>query len=117
MGTQTITPDAHGIVVVILIVTALVLFTRDRLPLESSSLAVIVVLILGFHLFPYEVDGVVVEPAQFLLGFGNEALVAICSLIVIGKALETTGALQPVARFAGALWSKRPQIALLLMLR
>jgi di/tricarboxylate transporter len=116
MGTQTITPDAHGIVVVILIVTALVLFTRDRLPLESSSLAVIVVLILGFHLFPYEVDGVVVEPAQFLLGFGNEALVAICSLIVIGKALETTGALQPVARFAGALWSKRPQIALLLML-
>ncbi len=116
MATQTITPDAHGIAVVILIVTALVLFTRDRLPLESSSLAVIVVLILGFHLFPYEVDGVVVEPAQFLLGFGNEALVAICSLIVIGKALETTGALQPVARFAGALWSKRPQIALLLML-
>lgn len=116
MATQTITPDAHGIAVVLLIVTALVLFTRDRLPLESSSLAVIVVLILGFHLFPYEVDGVVVEPAQFLLGFGNEALVAICSLIVIGKALETTGALQPVARFAGALWSKRPQIALLLML-
>jgi di/tricarboxylate transporter len=116
MATQTITPDAHGIAVVILIVTALVLFTRDRLPLESSSLAVIVVLILGFHLFPYEADGVVVEPAQFLLGFGNEALVAICSLIVIGKALETTGALQPVARFAGALWSKRPQIALLLML-
>jgi uncharacterized membrane protein YGL010W len=81
MATQTITPDAHGIAVVILIVTALVLFTRDRLPLESSSLAVIVVLILGFHLFPYEADGVVVEPAQFLLGFGNEALVAICFVV------------------------------------
>jgi di/tricarboxylate transporter len=116
MAMQTIAPDAHGIAVVILIVTALVLFTRDRLPLESSSLAVIVVLILGFHLFPYEVDGEVVDPAQFLLGFGNEALVAICSLIVIGKALEMTGALQPLARFAGALWSKRPQVALLLML-
>jgi di/tricarboxylate transporter len=99
-----------------LIVTALVLFTRDRLPLESSSLAVIIVLVLGFHLFPYEVDGVAVDPAQFLLGFGNEALVAICSLIVIGKGLEATGALQPVARFAGDQWSKRPKIALLLML-
>ncbi len=110
------TPDAHGIAVVVLIITALILFTRDRLPLESSSLAVIIVLVAGFHLFPYEVDGVTLDPAQFLLGFGNEALVAICSLIIIGKALETTGALQPVARFAGDQWSKRPQIALLLML-
>ncbi len=116
MATQMITPDAHGIAVVVLIVTALILFTRDRLPLESSSLAVVIVLIVGFHLFPYEVDGEAVDPAQFLLGFGNEALVAICSLIVIGKALETTGALQPVARFAGDQWSKRPRAALLLML-
>ena len=116
MVTQTITPDVHGIAVVVLIVTALFLFTRDRLPLESSSLAIIIVLVLGFHLFPYEVDGVAVNPAQFLLGFGNEALVAICSLIVIGKALETTGALQPVARFAGDQWSRRPKVALLLML-
>jgi di/tricarboxylate transporter len=109
-------PDAHGIAVVVLIVAALILFTRDRLPLESSSLAVIIVLVLGFHFFPYEVDGVVLEPSDFLLGFGNQALVAICSLIVIGKALETTGALQSVARFAGDQWSKRPSTALLIML-
>jgi di/tricarboxylate transporter len=113
---QTLSPDAHGIAVVILIVTALYLFTRDRLPLESSSLAVIVVLIAGFHLFPYEYDGALITPAQFLLGFGNEALITICSLIVIGKALETTGALQPVARFVGNLWLKRPKTALLFML-
>jgi di/tricarboxylate transporter len=116
MGMRTISPDAHGIAVVLLIVAALYLFTRDRLPLESSSLAVIITLILGFHLFPYEVDGVRVDPAQFLLGFGNEALIAICSLIVIGKALETTGALQPVARSVGKLWLKRPKTALLFML-
>lgn len=116
MSTQAITPDAHGIAVVGLIVLALVLFTRDRLPLESSSLAVIIVLVLGFHVFPYEIDGVVVDPSEFLLGFGNEALVAIGSLIVIGKALEATGALQPVARFASDQWVKRPRIALLFML-
>ena len=113
---QTIAPDAHGIAVLVLIGTALFLFTRDRLPLESSSLAVIIVLIAGFQLFPYEVDGVPVDPAQFLLGFGNEALIAICSLIVIGKAIETTGALQPVARIAGSLWLRRPKAAMLLML-
>ncbi len=113
---QTIAPDAHGIAVLVLIVTALFLFTRDWLPLESSSLAVIIVLIAGFQLFPYEIDGVPVDPAQFMLGFGNEALIAICSLIVIGKALETTGALQPVARIAGGLWLRRPKAAMLLML-
>ncbi len=113
---QTITPDAHGVAVVILIVVALYLFTRDRLPLESSSLAVIIVLTAGFHLFPYEVDGVPVRPAQFLRGFGNEALITIGLLIVIGKALETTGALQPVASFAGNQWLKRPKAALLIML-
>ena len=116
MLTQTTTPDAHGIAVVVLIVLALFLFTRDRLPLESSSLVVIIALVVGFHLFPYEADGVAVDPALFLLGFGNQALVAICSLLIIGKALETTGALQPVARFAGEQWSKRPSVALLMML-
>jgi di/tricarboxylate transporter len=116
MGMQTVYPDAHGIAVVVLIIAALFLFTRDKLPLESTSLAVIISLILGFHLFPYQSDGVQVAPADFLVGFGNQALIAICSLIVIGKALETTGALQPVARFVGNLWLKRPKVALLLML-
>jgi di/tricarboxylate transporter len=116
MGMRTISPDAHGIAVVVLIIAALYLFSRDRLPLESSSLAVIILLIAGFQLFPYEVNGTPLDPAQFLLGFGNEALITICSLIVIGKALETTGALQPVARFVGNLWLKRPNTAMLFML-
>ena len=36
-------------------------------------------------------------PAQFFSGFGNEALIAVCALIMVGKSLETTGALQPLA--------------------
>lgn len=116
MGMQTVSPDAHGVAVIVLIVAALFLFTRDKVPLESSSLAVIISLIVGFHLFPYQSGGVQVVAADFLSGFGNQALIAICSLIVIGKALETTGALQPVARFVGNLWLKRPKAALLFML-
>jgi di/tricarboxylate transporter len=110
---QPVAPDAHGVAVVLLIVVALLLFTRDRLPLETSSLAILIVLLVGFQLFPYERDGTALGPAVFLAGFGNEALIAIGSLLIVGKALETTGALQALATIASQLWSTRPSLALL----
>ena len=97
-----------------LTVVALFLFTRDNIPLESSSLAIFVILVAGFALFPYTENGeVVVGPGDFFAGFGNEALVAICALMMVGKALETTGALQPLANVVGRAWSSRPVLALL----
>lgn len=110
------TPDAHGIAVLLLIVAALILFTRERLPLESSSLLVLIVLSTGFYFFPYEAGDAALGPAQFFAGFGNEALIAICALIIIGKGLETTGALQPIATLISDTWSTRPVFALLIML-
>jgi di/tricarboxylate transporter len=107
------TPDAHGIAVLVLTVIALFLFTRDRIPLESSSLVILVLLVIGFQVFPYSRDGEVLSPADFFAGFGNEALVAICALMMVGKALETTGALQPLANVVGKAWSTRPVLALL----
>ncbi|MEE4162291.1 MAG: SLC13 family permease [Woeseiaceae bacterium] len=111
---QPISLDAHGIAVLLLTVVALFLFTRDRIPLESSSLAVLVILITGFTVFPYERNGeVVLSGTQFFAGFGNEALIAISALMMVGKALETTGALQPLANVVGRAWSTRPVVALL----
>ncbi len=111
-----ITPDAHGIAVLLLTVVALFLFTRDRIPLESSSLGILIVLVAGFQLFPYVGDGVPVGPVEFFAGFGNEALITICALMIVGKALETTGALQPLATIVGRAWSTRPVLALLVTL-
>ena len=109
-----ITPDAHGIAVLVLTVVALFLFTRDQIPLESSSLAILITLVVGFAIYPYEQDGVtVLGPADFFAGFGNEALIAICALMMVGKGLETTGALQPLANIVGRAWATRPVIALL----
>jgi len=106
--------DAHGIAVLVLTVIALFLFTRDRIPLESSSLTILIILIAGFALFPYERGGeVLLKPVDFFAGFGNEALVAICALMMVGKALETTGALQPLATIVSRAWSKNPVLALL----
>jgi len=42
---QALTPDAHGIAVLLLTAVALFLFTRDRLPLETSSLIVLIILV------------------------------------------------------------------------
>jgi di/tricarboxylate transporter len=114
---QPITPDAHGIAVLVLTVVALFLFTRDQIPLESSSLAILIILVVGFAIFPYEqAAGIALRPLDFFAGFGNEALVAICALMMVGKALETTGALQPLATIVGRAWSVRPVLALLVTL-
>ncbi len=110
---QPITPDAHGLAVLVLTAVALFLFTRDNIPLESSSLAILILLVAGFQLVPYEKAGeLVLRPTDFFLGFGNEALVAICALMMVGKALETTGALQPLANVVSRAWSKNPALAL-----
>jgi di/tricarboxylate transporter len=106
------TLDAHGIAVLVLTILALFLFTRDRIPLESSSLAILIILVVGFEVFPYVKDGDQLGAADFFAGFGNEALVAICALMMVGKALETTGALQPLANIVGRAWSTRPVLAL-----
>jgi di/tricarboxylate transporter len=111
------TPDAHGIAVLVLTILALFLFTRDRIPLESSSLAILIILVTGFELVPYvTADGERLGAADFFAGFGNEALVAICALMMVGKALETTGALQPLANIVGRAWSTRPVLALAITL-
>ena len=113
---QAITPDVHGVAVLLLTALALFLFTRDNLPLETSSLAILIILVAGFQFFPYESDGEPLGPVQFFSGFGNEALVAICALMIVGKALETTGALQPLAAVVSRAWSSRPVLATLVTL-
>lgn len=104
-------PDSHGIFVLLLTGFALYLFTRDRLPLEASGLAILVILILSFQLFPYESGGQPLSTTRFLTGFGNEALIAVCALMIMGTGLETTGALQPLAVFLARAWMARPWLA------
>ena len=55
----------------------------------------LLVLVLMFYFFPYEG----IQPTEFFFNFGNEALITICALLIVGRGLETTGALQPLAVF------------------
>jgi len=92
-------------------VFALYLFTRDRLPLEASGLTILTILVVFFELVPYQpaVDSINAE--RLLSGFGNEALITVCALLVIGKGMETTGALQPLAIWLARAWTEKPRMA------
>lgn len=106
-------PDAHAIGVMALAAAAFFLFTRERLPLESSGLAVLTVLVTGFQLFPYSDGDGPVDATRFLSGFGNGALITIVALLICSKALEVTGALNVPTRMLAGLWDRSPRVALL----
>jgi len=108
--------NAHAIAVLLLTVVAFVLFTVERIPIPVTGLFVIATLALGFYVFPFEVDGVTLGPQQIFSGFGHEALVAICCLMILGRALMVTGALEPLARLLARLWAFNRHIALLALL-
>ena len=108
--------NAHAIAVLALTVVAFVLFTVERIPIPVTALLVIAMLALGLHLFPYEHAGVELGPQQVFSGFGHEALVAICCLMILGRALMVTGALEPLARLLARLWAFNRHLAMLALL-
>lgn len=109
--------DPHAIWALSLTVVALILFTRDRIPLETSSLMVIVLLAVSFQIFPYENSaGQILSPIVFFAGFAHEALVAVCGLMVAGYAIVRTGALDPVGRGLAKLWAISPTLSVLVTL-
>jgi len=109
-------PDDHALAVLALTAVALFLFTRERIPLETSSLIVLVLLTVGFEWFPYQDAAGRLHTVDFFSGFGHEALVAVCGLMIVGHGLVRTGALEPVGRLLARLWSHSPQLTLLLTL-
>lgn len=109
-------PNEHALAVMFLTLLALILFTRERIPLESSSLFVLVALTVGFEIFPYNTNGQTLHAINFFSGFGHEALVAVCALMIAGQGLVRTGALEPVGRVLARLWLVAPSFSLLLTL-
>lgn len=113
------TPDPHAIAVMALTVFALFLFTRDKIPLQTSALIVLCVLAVGFQLFAYYPleagarTSTAFPAIDFFHGFGHEALVAVCALMVVGTGLVKTGALEPVGDLLAKSWQSRPKMAFL----
>ena len=81
-------PNLHALASMLLTIVALYLFSRDRIRLEISSLGLVALLAVGFAIFPYQDF----RSTEFFSGFGHEALIAVCALMVLGQGLVTTGA-------------------------
>jgi di/tricarboxylate transporter len=109
-------PNAHAVAVLAITVLALFLFTREKIPLESSSFLILIILAVGFQIFPFARDGHVFQAVDFFHGFGHEALVAVCALMIAGQGIVRTGALEPVGRVLARLWKISPSLSLLFTL-
>jgi di/tricarboxylate transporter len=109
----SIEPGLHAIVVMVLVLLALLLFASERIPLASSSLIILVLLSLFFELKPFVGSNGPVGAEDLLLGFGHQALIAVCALMIAGQALVRTGALEPVGRELARWWSAWPTMSLL----
>jgi di/tricarboxylate transporter len=109
-------PNPHSVAVLILTLVAFFLFTREKIKLETSSLIVLLAVVAGFQIFPFEARGEAIHAVDFFHGFGHEALVAVCALMIVGKGIVRTGALEPVGRVLTKFWKISPLFSLLLTL-
>lgn len=109
-------PNIHAAAVMAVALVAFILYSRERIPLQTTSLGVLVVLVVGFSLFPFAREGRGLTVGELVSGFGHEALVAICALMILGRGLVVTGALRPLSRQLASVAQTRPRLALLYIL-
>ncbi len=109
-------PSFHAIAAMILTVAMFVGFVRGRLSIEIISLLTIAVIAVGLYFFPLPgnnpTDGLVLAFA----GFGHYALITICALMIMGRGLVVTGALEPAARLLEIVFKRNLQLGLLVSL-
>ena len=109
-------PTLHALAAMILTVVMFVAFARGTLSTEIVSLMVIAIIAVGLYFFPLPHS----EPTDGLeiafSGFGHYALITICSLMILGRGLVVTGALEPAARTLERVWKFNRQVGLLVAL-
>ena len=97
----------------LIVVVAIIFYTRDELPLEIISVAIITVLLLVFYVSSrISPESSQLSTDQLLAGFGNPALITIMALLVVGQGLFQTGALDGPTRFLMQSYDSRPKITL-----
>ena len=106
-------PSPHAIGALVLTVATFALFAMGRVRIELICLGLIATLALGFYFFPFEQAGRFSGMEVAFGGFSHEALVAICCLMVLGRGLLATGALEPLARSLTRLWRYNTSLGLL----
>ncbi len=114
MSMQLLASNPHAFAVLGLTILALLLFTRQSIPLETSSLSILCLLVLGFEIFPYTGPDGEFKSTDLYSGFAHPALIAVSALMVLGHGLVRTGALEVVGELLSIAWKKSPRWSFLL---
>ena len=109
-------PSLHAIAAMIVTIAMFFAFARGRMSVEIISLLTIAVIAVGLYFFPLPhtlpTDGL----ALAFAGFGHHALITICALMIMGRGLVVTGALDPAARLLERVFKFNQQVGLLFSL-
>lgn len=106
-------PSYHAIAAMAVTVAMFIGFMRGRYPEEIISLVTIAVIGVGLYFAPLAGNKPTDGLALAFGGFGHSALITICALMIMGRGLVVTGALEPFARLLETVFRINGQIGLL----
>ena len=109
-------PPYHAIGAMLLAMAMFYAFANGRLRVEIISLLSIGAIALGLYVAPLPGDTKWAGLELAFHGFGHYALVTICSLMILGRGLVVTGALDPASRALNRMWQWNRQFGLLITL-
>ncbi len=109
-------PSYHAIAAMAVTIAMFIAFARGRMSIEIISLLTIAVIAVGLYFFPLEGQSPTDGLAIAFGGFGHYALITICALMILGRGLVVTGALDPAARFLERMFKFNLQLGLLFSL-
>lgn len=109
-------PSFHAFAAMLVAVVMFYGFANGRLRVEIISLLTIGGIALLLYVRPMQGDDKWSGLTLAFEGFGHYALVTICSLMILGRGLVVTGALDPAARTLNRIWRFNRQLGLLVTL-
>ncbi|NHK27575.1 TRAP transporter large permease subunit [Parvularcula flava] len=107
-------PDWQMWTAILIIVAGIIAYASDKFSLEMVSAAIIIALMVFFHLFPVQgANGENILDARMLLsGFASPALFAIMGLLIIGQGMFQAGALEYPTRMLLTAYNKWRYLAI-----
>ena len=109
-------PSYHALAAMLVTLAMFVGFARGRLGVEIVSLLTIAVIAVGLYFFPLPGQAQTEGLQLAFSGFGHYALITICALMIMGRGLVVTGALDPAAKLLERIFKFNQQVGLLLSL-
>ncbi len=107
----------HLVATLAIIVLVVGLYSIDRFSIEAVSLAALGILLVLFGTFPFTMaDGKTLPIEDLLAGFSSPALVTVIALLIVGKGLFATDALEGLTNRIGRFYGSNPRLLVILIL-